>query len=330
MSPSTISKAFYYEGNTMTKREAVLDLVVNGTDPGFKPAAFFLHFPEGFKGGMAAVEKHIEYFRYTDMDLVKIQYEKPFPRIDTIRKPSDWATMPFYELGFYQDQIEAVQGLVDELGEEALVVVTLYSPFMSAVHTVGADVLGSHLLDDPESVCKGFEIITESMLGFVRACADVGVDGFYASTQGGEAARFANPAIFADYIKPYDMVIWERIDALCDFNILHVCDYHDTYANMEPYIDYPGEIINCSLQLTDRSLKVSEVIEMFGRPYMGGMDRHGILANGSHEQIRNRAFDILDANPDISILGADCTLPADIDWDNIKAAIDAAHSFQQE
>ena len=314
----------------MTKRDAVLDLVANGIDPGFKPAAFFLHFPEEYRGGMAAVEKHIEYFRYTDMDLVKIQYEQSFPHVDDIQKPSDWLDMPFYDLDFYQNQVDAVSGLVNELGEDALVVVTLYSTFMSAVHTVGPDLLKQHLLEDPEAVCKGFDIIAESMLGFIRQCIDAGVDGFYASTQGGEAARFKDPAIFADYIKPYDLLIWERIDAACEFNILHVCDYHDKYADMKPYIDYPGEIINCALQLTDRTISVAEVIEMFDRPYMGGMDRHGIITNGSQQQIRDRAFDVMDANPQIAVLGADCTLPADIDWDNIKVAIEAAHSFQIE
>ncbi|MFL6451512.1 MAG: hypothetical protein ACJ746_28115 [Bryobacteraceae bacterium] len=37
---------------------------------------------------------------------------------------------------------------------------------------------------------KGFEILTESQLLFVRACIKEGVDGFYASTQGGEAQRY--------------------------------------------------------------------------------------------------------------------------------------------
>lgn len=314
----------------MTKRDAVLNFVMNGTDPGFKPAAFFLHFPEAFRSGMASVEKHIEYFRYTDMDLVKIQYEQPFPHVAGIQKPSDWADMPFYEQDFYQGQIDAVSGLVEELGKDALVVVTLYSTFMSAVHTVGPDVLKQHLLEDPEAVCKGFEVIAESMLVFIHQCIDSGIDGFYASTQGGESSRFSDPRIFNDYIKPYDLLIWERIDAACDFNILHVCDYQDTYSDMKPYLDYPGEIVNCPLQLTDRSMAVSEVIELFERPFMGGMDRHGIITKGPEEQIQNHAFDILDANPEITILGADCTLPPDIDWDNIKAAIGAAHTYQRE
>ena len=81
------------------------------------------------------MEKHLEYFRFTGMDLVKIQYEKTFPPIAEIKKPEDWAKIPFYKLDFYQPQLETVKGLVREAKKEALVLVTLYSPFMCAGHT---------------------------------------------------------------------------------------------------------------------------------------------------------------------------------------------------
>ena len=62
----------------MNKREAVLSLLSSDQQPPFVPAAFFLHFPPEFHAGQAAVSKHIEFFRYTGMDLVKIQYERTF------------------------------------------------------------------------------------------------------------------------------------------------------------------------------------------------------------------------------------------------------------
>ena len=64
---------------------------------------------------------------------------------------------------------------------------------------------------------------------------------------------------------------------------------------------------------------------MFGRPYMGGMDRKGILVSGNKSEIKQRVKELLQDAPDQFILGADCTLPSDIDWDNIKTAIATAH-----
>ena len=78
----------------------------------------------------------------------------------------------------------------EALKEEAVIGVTLYSAFMFAGQVVGEDVLVQHLREDPDKVKKGLEIITESMMIFVNACIEAGVDGFYASTQGGETTRF--------------------------------------------------------------------------------------------------------------------------------------------
>jgi uroporphyrinogen decarboxylase len=313
----------------MSKRDDILDLVINGDNPGFTPAAFFLHFPEKFRGGLAAAEKHLEYFRYTGMDILKIQFEKPFPLLDTIKKPEDWIDMPFYERDFYADQIEAVTELVEAADGQTIVVVTLYSAFMFACQTAGEALVAKHLSEDPEAFCKGLEVITESMLEFVNPCIDAGVDGFYSSTQGGEEFRFKDKRIFEDFIKPYDLLMWEKLEANCDFNILHVCDYWGKYSDLNPYAEYPGTLVNAPLDLTEGSITAGEVVKIFKRPFMGGLDRHGILVNGPANAIQDKVYDVLDANPEISILGADCTLPPDIEWEHIKAAVDAAHSYQK-
>jgi uroporphyrinogen decarboxylase len=72
-----------------------------------------------------------------------------------------------------------------------------------------------------------------------------------------------------------------------------------------------------------------EVSEMFGRPYMGGLDRKGIIATGSQAEIKQEVEAVLQDAPDKFILAADCTLPGDVDWDNIKTAIDTAHAYQR-
>ena len=58
---------------------------------------------------------------------------------------------------------------------------------------------------------------------------------------------------------------------------------------------------------------------------MGGMDRHGIIGKGSRTELENEVRNVLDQAPDQFILGADCTVPGDTDWDHLKAAIAAAH-----
>jgi uroporphyrinogen decarboxylase len=312
------------------KREAMLIFKDGGRGPDYVPAAFFLHFDEKHRLGRPAVDKHLEYFRATGMDFVKIQYERTFPVKPEIRTPADWKAMPRYGLDFYAPQLEVVEGLVKAAGHEALVLVTLYSPFMCAGQTVGGRAaLVKHIEEDGEAVSKGLEAVTESLLGFVRECRRLGADGFYASTQGGEAGTFRDPGLFAKCVRPYDLRLMKEIDETCRFNILHVCDYEAPYADLSPFLEYPGHVVTCSPRLTTGEVSLRDLARRFGRPIMGGMDRKGVIATGTDEAIRRAVTEVLRAAPDRFILGADCTVPSEARWEGLRTAIDTAHAFRR-
>ena len=69
--------------------------------------------------------------------------------------------------------------------------------------------------------------------------------------------------------------------------------------------------------------------DLFGRPYMGGLERKGVLATGSPAEIRATVDELLAGAPERFILAADCTVPSDTPWQNLKAAIDAAHQHRR-
>ena len=312
----------------MNKRESLLSLVQGNPRTEGVPAGFFLHFDSKHHFGQAAVDKHMEYFRYTGMDFVKIQYERNYPYLPDIKKPEDWARIPFYGLDYYADQLGVVAGLVKAAKSEAMVLLTLYSPFMCAIHTVGEGMLIDHLQQNPEAVKKGLRIIADSLMGFVREAIKLGIDGFYHSTMGGEDGRFNDPDIFTHYIRPLDLELMTEIDHQCSFNILHICDYLKRYRDLTQFVDYPGHVVNTNLQLVDRMATGQEISVLFGRPFMGGLDRNGIIVNGSLGEIRQETTRVLEAAPARFILGADCTVPSDIDWDHLRTAIDTAHQWK--
>jgi uroporphyrinogen decarboxylase len=313
----------------MNKRDAVLSLLDITKTPAYIPAAFFLHFDPAYHRGQAAVDKHLEYFHYTNMDFVKIQYELSFPRLAEIERPADWARIPFYGLDFFDEQLRVVEGLVKAAKPEALVMLTLYSPFMCAGQIAGESVVTEHIRENPEQVTRGMETITASLMGFVKECIRLGLDGFYTSTQGGEVGRFADPTLFDTCVRPYDLALMEEINRSCIFNILHICDYHLPYSSLEPYLDYPGHVVNASLDLTGGKVSAQEVVRLFGRPFMGGMERKGTLASGSIADVQQAALEVLSEAPDHFILGADCTVPGGTSWDNLRAAIETAHHFER-
>jgi uroporphyrinogen decarboxylase len=312
-----------------SKRERMLAWLEGKMDSNYTPAAFFMHFDEQHKVGSAATEKHLEYFRATDMDFVKIQYEQHYKPVDFLKKPSDWSKLKMNKLNFYEPQLQTVRELVKATKREALVVMTLYSPFMWAGHSATLPVLLNHMEDNPDAVKKGLDILTESQLLFVNACIDIGVDGFYMATQGSETNQFKNPELFAKYVKPSDLVAMNEINARCPFNILHVCDYNAEYASYDAVLDYPGQVVNVNPKRTGKLLSWNEVSAMFKRPAMGGMPKKGVMYTGSPEEIEKEVQRVLKDAPKQFILGSECTIPSDIDLKKVQKAIAVAHNYSR-
>ncbi len=313
----------------MNTRDAVLGLLDPNQPQDYIPAAFFLHFDPSCHFGRPAVDKHLEFVRATGMDLVKIQYELGFPPLPAIQRAADWTVMPLYGEAFFAPQLEVVEGIVRAVGRETLVVVTLYSPFMCASHAVGEAAVLRHIGEDPKAVLRGMEIVTGSLMTFVRACIRLGVDGFYHSTQGGETHRLADRALFDRFVRPFDLEVMGEAERGCPFNILHVCDYAGEYGDLSRFQDYPGHVVSCPLKADGRPLSLLEAQRLFGRPVMGGLDRRGAVATGSEAAIRTEVEAVLRDAPERFILGADCTVPADTPWANLRTAIEAAHAWRR-
>ena len=116
------------------KRDRMMQWLGGKTAPNYTPAAFFLHFGNEFKAGPAAAQKHLEFFRATDMDFVKVQFEQTYQRQEFLRKPADWSKLALRKLDFYEPLLVTVRDLVKSTKKDSLILMTLYSPFMCAGH----------------------------------------------------------------------------------------------------------------------------------------------------------------------------------------------------
>jgi len=315
----------------MNKRDLILNMLDSNTKPSTIPAAFFLHFDPAYHLGQAAVDKHLEYFHYTEMDFVKIQLELPFPLQPQIQKPEDWKTrLPFFRIDHYEPMLKVVEGLVRAAKKDALIILTLYSPYMECNNMVGQETVARHIEQDPEAFKIGIERMTESLLQFVRACIRLGVDGFYTSTQGGEKNRLSNPALFDTCIGPSDLILMDEVNQNCIFNILHVCDYWMPYSDIMRFAEWPGQVVSAGLELADGSQITSEqVAKLFNRPFMGGLERKGVISTGTPDQIRLAVLTAIKNAPERFILGADCTVLPTTPWDNLRLAVQTAHEYKR-
>lgn len=295
--------------------------------PGYVPAAFFMHF--GVRGD-AAVKAHLDHFRGTGQDFVKIQLdEQTLPAPGPIRTPEDWSKFPVLTEKWWEPTLYLLKALIREAKSEALIIQTLFSPYQMAKQAVPWKVLVEHAKQDPEAVCRGMENIFLSIQNMVQAASRLGVDGFYMCAQGGETNRFADRTLFNRVVKAYDLLLYKAATQLAPYNITHICDYDGSYADFDArFRDYPGQVINVPLETDGKPFTLRRAAELFQRPVMGGMNRTGVIAKGTPEEVRKTVIEVLKDAPANVILSADCTVSLKTARENLQMAIRTAHEFR--
>jgi uroporphyrinogen decarboxylase len=283
------------------------------------PAGFWLHFPEEKAHGKASVAAHLEYLRATQTDFLKIMNEHPYRPTSPIEEPGDWLRQrpaPI-ESDFYQAQLDEVRAIVDALAGESLTAVTLFGPYSSGNHASGGKVT-EHLREDPVAVSQGLAAIAESLAAFAIACLDAGASGIYYSAQGGERDRFTAEQ-FCNFVRPHDLAVLRAIEGMGELNILHVCGDR---IRLDLYTEHPSHVVNWAATKDNPSLV--EGRSLFRRTILGGMDDRGVIVDGTPDQIQAAVRSVIDGFGTTGlVLGADCTVPTDIDLGHIRAAVAA-------
>lgn len=301
--------------------------VLAGEIPDRVPASFWYHFPEDQAHGQEAVRAHIDYYRQADLDFLKIMNEHPYRVENTIKNPIDWRKLKPARLSsdFFQAQLDQIKMITDALKGECLTTTTIFNPFSSGNHASGR-LVTEHLKEDPESVNIGLGTIAESLAEFALACLDAGADGIYFSAQGGEADRFTEHE-FLEVIKPHDLTVLKAIKDKGELNLIHICRDN---IRLHLYSNYPGHVFNWAVTAPNNiSLKSGK--KLFNRTILGGMDNRGAIVNGSPQEIESAVHQVIRSfGPRNLILGADCTLPTEINIDNIRAAIAATGTFPMQ
>src|SRR4051794_32897954 len=106
---AALTRRSFAEPAPVNKRERMLRWLAGQSTPNYTPAAFFLHFGNGYSSGSAAAKRHLEFFHYTDMDFLKIQFEQTYSRQEFLQRPSDWSQLKLAKLDFYQPLLQTVR-----------------------------------------------------------------------------------------------------------------------------------------------------------------------------------------------------------------------------
>lgn len=313
-----------------SKRERILQVLDQSRPNEYVPAAFFLHFDN--KLGHKAVEDHRNFYRATGMDFVKVFYEIVVPRIE-IKSGSDWEKVPVYGEDFFAPQVAVIEDLANEFKGEAFILPTVYSPLALAQQTLGPGKDLKKLAEqNPAAFGKAVKNLALSIENYLRSARKHGADGFYVSSQGGDGNSLPLK-LWNEHVRQWDKYVSEVADEIGEVNILHICDYGASFKNAEAlyaFADYPASIINVPLNFSDgTTLNLKEAQQRFRRPIFGGLERLGVIATGTVEEAKAQVDKVLENAPANFILGADCTVPGETDWDKLRAIIDYAHDWRK-
>ena len=193
------------------------------------------------------------------------------------------------------------------------------------MHQAAGDEVDEVIKKYPTAAEPAFEKLAKSIATYICAARQRGADGFYVSSHGGNIEFFGQDSeVWTKYLRKWDKYISEVADSVAPLNILHICG--GEYENLDAWADYPGTIIN--LPEFDVE-KLRHAQEVFKRPILGGLDHHGVLINGSLEEVYAQVDKVLAEGPTNIILGVNCTVPDSTASDRLHAIVDYVHNWRQ-
>lgn len=319
----------------MDKRERVL-ACMNHLTVDRPPVGFWFHFSDEQKMGAACVQAHLDYYNHVDVDLAKIMcdgyFDYPNPLAQSVQKASDWYHLK--PLGknhpFLREQVDRAKAVKDGLKDDMCVFYNVFAPFSSIRYGTSDELVMTHLREDPQAVAYALGIIAEDNSTLCELLmTEAGCDGIYYCVQGGEKDRMTGETYRA-YITPSDKAVLSHANKFSPYNILHCCGWAGIPNRLENWQDYPAKVINWAVFIEEMDLVRGRAF-FGGKTVLGGCDNRktGVLYTGSKAEVQSFVRKLVSSfDQDTGyMIGADCTLPADIDKKRIQWVIEAVNSL---
>lgn len=303
----------------MNKKE-LLQATLQGEKTDRVPCGFWHHFNEKDHFGAASVQAHLDFYKRTDVDMLKVMNEHMFRPDREVTTIEDWTKIrqQTFEDTPYVNYIDECVMLKKAMPSDVPLLATVHGVLVSAFHTTEKpggfsnpnNNITRDLKEDPITTGKGLQVIADTLVSLVEKLAEIGIDGVYYAALGGEEERFEQQ-FFEKYVKPFDAYVIDAIRAKGLISVMHICKER---VMLPAYKGIDADVFNWAVNACDYSL--ADGREIFpGKTLLGGYDdRSGILVEGTKEEIIAEGDAIIkSAGRDKFIFGADCTLPETIE-----------------
>lgn len=322
-----------------SKKELVLNAMDKKPVPRV-PSGFWFHFlddalhADAFaepKLNARVLESELRYIDGFRPDFVKIMTDGFFayrsPAVRKVRTAAELARVrPLAEDDpWFERQIAYAKEITKRHGDE---VATFYNLFCAGTTlkfmypgalTEAEDFLLGLIHEDKEAVKAAFAVISADLATLARRLVkEAGVTGIYFSLQNHRGFGH-DRSVYDEVFAPGEKEILRAANEASDYNILHICGYEGHHNKIDWYADYDVKTINWAVGV--EGVPLEEGRKVFGgRAALGGFGNlpSDVLYSGSRAEVEAETRRILEkAGRTGILLGADCTVPNDIDWQRL-------------
>jgi uroporphyrinogen decarboxylase len=303
--------------------EAVLNKIervvqaLRGEEVDRPPFSFWYHFGLQHMPGSKHAEAEIDFYRAYDLDFLKVMndYAYPLPRgLEAIVTEDDWRSIEPVkaEDECWKPQLEALSIINDAIGDQALFIDTIFSPWTTARRLARGGNITDARRQCPEALLTAMEVIAESLATYAREAVARGAAGIFLSL-GAATHNTLTPEEYATWGRPFDLKILEAVGE-APFNVLHI---HGSHIHFDSLMDYPVSAINWSHYTTSPAL--GEGRRKSGKTVIGGINE-STAAQLSKPEIAEQITAALDEVGSRGlIIAPGCSVPTDTPERNLRA-----------
>jgi uroporphyrinogen decarboxylase len=239
---------------------------------------------------------------------------------------------------WFSEQIELAKILTSEAGDDAAVFYTIFSP-LSSVYFADfgknsgngdSDVFVRTAAEYPAALKHALSVLAGDWVRLIRRLfSEAGIDGIYYSVR---TFSGLDKAAYRNIAEESDRIVLDAANALSDNNMLHICGYAGLKNDLALYSTYPAKVYNWDVHIENLTLHDGKKF-FGGKTVLGGFNnrQQALIHTGSQAEIEAETLRLIaETGAEGFILGADCTVPDDIDFLHLIWVRDAAASSRAD
>ncbi len=212
--------------------------------------------------------------------------------------------------GRMHNGVRAIALFRERLRGDKLIEGWIEGPCAEAADLRGLNTLMLDFYDDPPFVRDLFEFVVEMELRFARAQIEAGADLIGI---GDAAASLVGPAIYEEFVWPYEKKLVDGVHALGGRTRLHIC------GNTRFALGGMGRL-GCAVVDLDSLSPLAEARARMGpqQILLGNLNPVKVLRDGTRQEVWNGVMACHEAAGPRYIVGAGCEVPRDTPHENLR------------